>query len=376
MDTTKILQKSWELMRHYRALWIFGMILALTTVSLGSSLWLRDDEEAADRTLVNWEISPKDRAWIKENFGLDLPLRYTLEVEDLALRLDDPALTIQESARLLKLAVTIIAGLLILWAVMLVLRYTSEAALITMVNDQQKRDKKYSTRQGWVLGFSTAALKFFLIDLVGWALLLILTPLLTIPALLPVFIAIQGSPAAISVGILLMTSLMLVSLAALIVMWLAGLVTLRLAKRAVGLEGLGVFAALWRGIHLLRDQLTGVGLTWLVVTGLDLVYPLLVAPVGIMLAAVGLAVGGMLTLILGALLALVLAKATAWTIAVIVGVVLLALVVLVPLTLMGGLREVFISSAWTLTYGEAAGAQKMESAPAPKPALPQAAAAA
>jgi tetratricopeptide (TPR) repeat protein len=102
-----------------------------------------------------------------------------------------------------------------------------------------------------------------------------------------VFIAIQGSPAAISVGVLLMMSLSLVSLAALIVMWLAGLVTLRLAKRAGCLEGLGVFASIWRGIHLLGAQLRGVGLTWLVVTGLDLVYPILAAPVGILLAAAG-----------------------------------------------------------------------------------------
>ncbi len=101
------------------------------------------------------------------------------------------------------------------------------------------------------------------------------------------FIAIQGSPAAISVGVLLMMSLSLVSLAALIVMWLAGLVTLRLAKRAGCLEGLGVFASIWRGIHLLGAQLRGVGLTWLVVTGLDLVYPILAAPVGILLAAAG-----------------------------------------------------------------------------------------
>jgi hypothetical protein len=375
MNTTKNLLSSWDLMLRYRALWIFGIILALTTVSFGSALWLSNDEEPANQTLVNWEISPRDRTWIKENFGLELPLRYTLTVEDLAVRLDDPSLSMQERARLLRIAVTILAVLLVLWAVTLVLRYTAQAALITMVNDQQKRDKKYSAHQGWSLGFSTAALKLFLIDLVGFVLLLLLTPLLGLPALLPVLIAVTGSPTAISVGVLLMVSLMLASVAALIILWIAGPVTLQLARRASCLEGLGIFASLWRGIHLMRTQLRGVGLTWLVIVGLDLVYPILAAPIGILLAAAGLAVSGLLALILGALLALVLAQTTAWTIAVIAGLVLLALVVLVPLTLMGGLREVFKSSAWTLTFGEAVSDQKVESAPTTQSAVPQVAAA-
>lgn len=65
--------------------------------------------------------------------------------------------------------------------------------------------------------------------------------------------------------------------------------------------------------------------------------------------------GGILALVLGAVLALVLVKATAWTIAVIVGGVLFVVAVFVPLAWMDGLREVFKSSAWTLTFREVAG---------------------
>jgi uncharacterized protein YacL len=121
----------------------------------------------------------------------------------------------------------------------------------------------------------------------------------------------------------------------------------------------------------MRAQPGGVGLTWLVIVGLDLVYPILVAPIGILLAAVGLVVGGLLALILGALLALVLAKTTAWTIAIIVGVVLLVLVVVLPMTLLEGLREVFKSSAWTLTFREAVRNQSVKRTPAPRPVLQQ-----
>jgi hypothetical protein len=375
MNTWKILQNSWSLMLRYRALWIFGVILALTTISFGSGLWLRDSREQPNQPLTVWQISSKDRAWIKKNFGLELPLRYQLEIDDLSIYLDDPALTPQERTRLVNTIIGITAGVFLLFAAVLVLRYTSEVALIRMVSEKQVEGQAHTSRQGWSLGFSLTAVKLFLIDLIGYTLLFLLTILIFLPPMAPVLIAISGSPAGITIGVLLMLALMLVSLAALILMWTAGYVMLQMARRFCCLEGAGVFAAIWQGFRLLRTQLRGVGLTWLVITGLDLVYPLLAAPVGILLAAVGLAVSGLQALILGALLSLVLAKTTAWTIAVIVGFVLLALAVGVPMTLLGGLREVFKSSAWTLTFVEAAGQQSAEPAPAPGASLPQAGAA-
>ena len=358
-------------MLRCRALWIFGVILAWTPVSFGSAVWLRDTENLPDQTLVNWEISARDKAWIKENFGLDLPLSFTLKVADLQVRLDDPSFSMAERARLINITITIMAVLLVLLVVTLVLRYTAEAALINMVNNQQNNNEEHSVRKGWSFDFSTAALKLFLIDFVVILLLVMLTPLLLLPALLPVLIVINGSPIAITLGVLLMISLMLVSVAAMIVMWVAGVVTLQLAHRACCLEGLGIFASIWRGYRLMRAQLGGVGLTWLVIVGLELVYPILVAPVGILLVAAGLAAGGLLALILGSLLVLVLAKTTAWTIAIIVGAVLLVLAVVVPLILLGGLREVFKSSAWTLTFREAVRNQGIKSPSSPQPALPQ-----
>jgi hypothetical protein len=375
MNTPQILQKSWNLMLRYRALWLFGVILALTTISFGSALWLRGGNDQSTDNRVVWQISPQDQAWIKENFDLDLPLRYTLEPQKLQIHLDDPSLTQQERSRIVSITFGILAGLLALLAVVLTLRYTAETALIRMVGDQQQRATTYRTRQGWSLGCSWTAFKLFLIDLIGFILLFLVTTLIFIPATAPVLIAISGTPAGITIGVLLMISLMLVSLAALLVIWIATSVIFQLAHQACCLENLGVFAAIWRGFRLLRAQLSGVGLTWLVVAGLDLLYPLLVMPVFILLAAIGLAVGGLLALLLGAALALVLAKATAWTIALITGLVLLALAIGIPMSLLGGLREVFKSSAWTLTYLEAASLPQPVETPAPSATLPEAGAA-
>ena len=372
MNTTKILKNSWDLMLNYRALWIFGVILALTTISFVSPFWFHADEDPSDRTLVDWEISTKDQAWIKENFGLDLPLHYTLEIEDLTFRLDDPLLSSQEKAHLLNITITIFVVLLVLLTVTLVLRYTAGASLIRMVNDQQDSNKEYPARMGWSLGFSTGALKMFLIDLVVYPLLFLFTILLVLAAMLPVLIAINGSPAAITIGILLMISLTLVSVAGIIVMWIAGMVTLQLARRACLVEGMGVFASIWRGIRLLRLHLGGVGLTWLVLLGVGFVYPILVAPVAILLLAAGLTFSGLLAFALGSLLSLLMAKAIAWTIAFISGLVLLVLIVCIPMTLLSGLLEVFKSSTWTLTFREAISHRSIARGPETQFELPQA----
>lgn len=369
MNNGNIFKNAWSMMLHYRALWIFGVILALTTISFASVLWLSADDNNYDQSLVIWEISAKDQAWIKENFGLDLPLVYTLDVEDLKLNLDDPLISTAQFSRLLGITITIMAVLIGALIVKWVLRYTAEAALIFMVNDQQKNNIQHTARKGWTLGFSFPALKLFLIDLVVFILLLMISPLLFLPPLLPVFLTITGRPLGISIGILLMTSLTLLSLASLIVMWIIGITSLQLAHRACCLEGLGIFSSIWRALRLMRSQLGGIGLTWLVIVGLDFVYPLIMAPVAIVLAAVGLTVGGLLSAIVGSLLALILAKTTAWTVAIILGVVLLVLVVVLPLTMLGGLREVFKSSAWTLTFMEAVRTQKIISKSFSQPAL-------
>ena len=37
MDHTKVLKRAWHILWHYRVLWLFGFLLALTTASYGST---------------------------------------------------------------------------------------------------------------------------------------------------------------------------------------------------------------------------------------------------------------------------------------------------------------------------------------------------
>ncbi len=354
MRTVNIFQDSWNLMLRYRALWIFGVILALTTVSFGFVLWFRGTDRSSEETILNWEMKSRDRAWINENFGIDLPPDYTLKVSDLQITLDETSPSMPVVQHLLKVALSVVVAVLILLFTALVMRYISETALIRMVHDRQKGNGPQGLRKAWSVGFSFAALKLSLIDFIIFTMLLLLTPLMFVPSLLPALITINGKPTAILAGILLMNALSLVGLVAVIFLWIASRITRQLACRASCMEQLGVLDSIRRGFRLMCTRLRRAGLTWVVLVGLDLVYPLLVMPVLILQAAISLTFSGLLALGMGSLLALVFARATAWTIAMITGAVLFVLVVALPIIFLGGLREVFKSSAWTLTFSEAA----------------------
>jgi hypothetical protein len=123
-------------------------------------------------------------------------------------------------------------------------------------------------------------------------------------------------------------------------------------RRACVLERLGVLGAIRQGAATVRQHFADTGITWLVVFGLNLAWPLFIVPVTIALAGVAIFMGGASALVTAGLANLTLEGALVWILTVIVGISVFLLVLAVPLAFLGGLREVFVSSAWTLTYRE------------------------
>jgi hypothetical protein len=89
---------------------------------------------------------------------------------------------------------------------------------------------------------------------------------------------------------------------------------------------------------------------WFVAIGVTVAWPLLVLPVaaimlvlaGMLGAAAGLLAGGLSSAVLGGL--------APWIVGAVVGFPVFLTVLAAPLVFLGGLREVFLSSTWTLTY--------------------------
>jgi len=124
------------------------------------------------------------------------------------------------------------------------------------------------------------------------------------------------------------------------------------ARRVCALEDAGVFDSVRRGFKLLRKQLKEAGLMWLILVGVNIGYPIVVGIFAILLFAIAAVIGGGIGLLSG-LTANALGAAQPILTGFSVGVPLFLLLIILPLLLLGGLKEVFVSSTWTGLKAEA-----------------------
>ncbi len=355
MDYAKVLKRAWHVMKHYRAVWIFGIVLALTTVSWGAALWLGAGDEDSDRQLVRWELSAKDQQWLERNLGIRLPRTLALTRADLAERgifvLEDH-LPEKVAGALPTIARVLAAIAAALWIACTIARYVAEAALIQMVDDYEETETARNVREGLRMGWSIVAWRLLWIDVVAFTALITITCLLFVPALVPVLLVLDGQLSAILIGSTVALGLVFLGVALVVIAWTVGTLWVRLARRACSLDGLGVIGSLRQGYSTMRQQAKEVAPVWLAMVGVELTYPFLITPLVIALMGAGVVAGAFITLLVGSLARQFMALATAWELAGALGVTMFILVLAVPLAVLGGLREVFQSSTWTVAYRE------------------------
>jgi hypothetical protein len=355
MDYTQILKRAWELVKGYRALWVFGAILALTTFSLESAMLLRSDDdhddsrqgitittrsnetflEAVDRSVrdavdeFRQEIDKADRE-VEEFFSAE----FDLDVE----------------SDILALILTLGGILLIGFVVAKAAGYVSQAALIRMVNETEESGTQLTVRQGWRRGWSRTALRLFLIDLLVDTSIVLVFVLLFALILAPLALWFTGNTAAGAIGTVFTVALFFPGLALCIVALLALSLFKQFIGRACVLDGLGVAASIRRGFQLTKRNLGRVLPVWLVDVGVNLVWSIAITPVVAVLAVAGLVLGVAGALAVGSLSILAFDGSALWLAAGAVGIPLFLLTLAIPLACLGGFREVFLSSMWTLTY--------------------------
>ena len=363
MDYGKVLKRAWHHAWHYRALWVLGIILVLTMFSWGTpplydfdgdreswqgiSITRLDGEtfwQAAQRTL---------RAEIDEaNRELD---RFFAEVLGIRVRSN----VVAYSAVLLGIAVTatIVAG---------IARYISEAALIRTVDEVERTGKRIGVWKALGMGWSRSAWRLFLIDvlvhIVG-----ILAGIVVFGAILgPLPLWVERAEFVIFIGAFLTAGFLLMGIALMIAVATALSLVRRLAWRACAQQDLGVFASIRRGAVVLRKHLPDVGLVWLLTVAVRWGWRLAIAPIALLLVGVGTMVGGLPGVLVGGLTSLATSGDLPVFIGIAVGVPLFLLVLVAPLVFLVGLREVFLSTIWTLTYRELRPQEILARRPAPK----------
>ncbi|HUT20570.1 MAG TPA: hypothetical protein VM366_15550, partial [Anaerolineae bacterium] len=248
-----------------------------------------------------------------------------------------------------------------------VARYVSEVALIRMVSETEATGERHSVWRGFRLGWSRSAWRIYLIN--------VLLGILAVVAGLGLFglifgplpLWVNGSEIVIFTFALSTAGLFFVAIVTMIVFAAVLGVVKRLAWRACAVEGLGVMASIRRGWAVMRQQLKDAGLIWLITLAVGWAWRLAMVPVVLLLLGGGVLLGGLPAVLAGRIASLGTSGDVPVFIAIAVGIPIFLFVMVAPLILLAGLREVFLSSVWTLTYQELRPAEAPQPKQAPEP---------
>jgi hypothetical protein len=133
-----------------------------------------------------------------------------------------------------------------------------------------------------------------------------------------------------------------------------------IAWRMVALEDAKVIDSLRAAGALVRRQWKSVGLMWLVMIGINIIWSIafVVLMVPLLVVSIITAVGGLVVAILPTLLTAGIASLLSapdywpWIFAAIIGAPIFFVIAFSPVLLVSGWNEIYKSSVWTLTYRE------------------------
>ncbi|MBM4431624.1 MAG: hypothetical protein FJ026_14965 [Chloroflexi bacterium] len=239
------------------------------------------------------------------------------------------------------IAALVVLGLLfvlIMIVLSIVIGYASRAALIGMTREVEETSQT-SVASGWRLG-RPYILRLFGIDLVIGIPIVIVAIVLVAIGLAPLLLLLARSEGATILAILLTVGLMLGVIALLIVLGLLVSILRELAFRQAILDGKGVLDSIRDGYHLARANVKHIGVMWLLLVVVGLVWGALLVPLAV--------------LVLGAAAAPAVATYAASESA--VASILVGLLFAIPgvlvLSALDGVYQAFHSAVWTLTYRE------------------------
>ncbi|MGQ9493506.1 MAG: DUF7544 domain-containing protein [Anaerolineae bacterium] len=293
MAYTKILKRAVEITWRYKALWLFGFLLAFSSgggygnIGRGVEYRVRSGEQ--------------------------LPLQFALGMVFVAI--------------ILVLALVIIG---------IVLTNISRAALIGMVREIEDTEHT-SISNGWRIGWMRL-LPLIGLDLAIGIPLLFIAIVLIIMGLSPLALLFAQRRVLTILGILLTVLFMLMVIGLLIVAGALVGLWRDFAYRQCVLEGKGILDSLCSAYHIVRKNLQQVGLLWLLLFGIDLLVGFITVPLSLIIMGMAVAPVGLLYVTTESL-----------AMAILTGILLVTPAVLL-LSFLGGIYQVFRSTTWTLAY--------------------------
>lgn len=346
MDHIRIIRRAWNITWLYRALWVFGMLVALTTSRGGGGG--NGGGTGARPQGGNTQIPP---------FGEWMP-----RVQS--------ALQAVDWGAVAGVIVALVCLFFVLAVVFTILRYISNTALIRMVDGYEGTGAKVTIREGFRLGWSRGAFRLWLADLlvgvIGFAVVVLALAVVAAPLLL----WLTQSSAARVVGTVLAIGLFILFLLALILAAAAVSILMQLVHRAIVLENRGVTDAFRRGWEMFRGRLGDNIIMGLILFGIGLAFSLVLIPVFFLVLVLAAITGGLPGLLAGGITSLFAHGAAPAIVGAIIGVPIFLIVLIVPLVFVGGLFETYKSSVWTLTFRELLALANVQPPAAPVAPIP------
>lgn len=319
MNHFNILRRAFRITFNYRVLWVFGILLALTT---GGGSGSGGGGGAGGG-------GGGSRGMLPPTFPMD-------DVANI----------------IIPVVIFVLCLVFALGLVAIVVRYVSETALIHLVNRYEETNERESVRTGFRLGWSRPAFRIFLVDLLAGLVGFVGFLLLALIAAAPLLLWLTQNDVARTIGIAFTIGLGMLAILALILYVFAYAVVSPFIRRAVILESQGVMDAIRRGIEIVRRKPGDVLVMAVLLFALGLAVSFVLIPVFIMLALVGFVLGGLPGLLAGWLVSLFAEASVAWVIGLLVAAPIILVVVFLPLIFLGGLWETYQSTTWTLTFRE------------------------
>ncbi len=350
MDPIKILKRSWYILWSYRALWVFGLILALAAGSSSGSS--NNGTKYQQSRGENTQVTPQS---MQQAFR-DIQHEWNKLLDQ---GIPDIHLTGQEINTFLWVIGAFVLVMLVLGIVVAIARYVSETAVIRMVDEYEGSGNKLSMRQGVRIGWSNTAWRLFLINLIV-NLPAIALMLVVLVAGISILIAVVNGN--VNFAAFSIVSAIVIGFIALFVVVILTILLHLLRNffwRICALENAGVIESLQRGFAMVLENWKNVGLMWLVMIGLGIVWAvasvlliIVSIPVVVVTTVVALLVVALPFLLFVGLFSTFLGGYLPWIAGGLFMAPLFFTLAFSPWLLLGSWQSVYTSTVWTLTYRE------------------------
>ncbi len=349
IDFGKILTRAWHILWNYKVLWIFGILLALTSGG-GNGGNNRTSYQVNDGRTQSGSGFDMSHAWP--------PFRELADWFNQAVvpLFEHPN---EHIATFIWLGAALFLFILILSAIAVLIRYPSEVAVMRMVDGYEANGEKVGFRAGWRLGWNRRAFRLWVIDLiVSLPAIAFLLFLLLVGVFF--FVNYRGVSQTTLVGAAFtaFACIFLLILVLILVMVFLGLLREFFARFAA-LEETGIGESLRQGWAFFKRNWKSAAVMWLIMLGVGvgfaiagiIVFFLLIPAYLVLLipAALAAAIPGSIAF---GVASLFFSGPPAWIIGVFFALPVFFAVLFAPLFLFSGWFKIYSSSVWTLAYRE------------------------